>query len=244
MTCHRLQTTGTRKKTPKSSARKAAVAAAAKAKADAEAAKNRKPKAVRIEEKREEKRRQRAAEEDGEDSSDEDEADKRARMRKQEQDADLRHAQDLLSAADIHPRSRGAGTSKGIVVEDSAGKSIDLASIALFQPKRKTDFDALSEALCPLLRQSSVQPHYALWISGFVKNILQDLPSAEIKKVASQITAQSNEKMKEEKLAEKTGKKSKAAKNKTTLSAGRDMGRGMADTTAYDDGGLDDGDFM
>ena len=50
--------------------------------------------------------------------------------------------------------------------------------------------------------------------------------------------------MKEEKLQDKTGKKSKAAKTKTTLSAGRDIGRGGADTTAYDEDGLDDGDFM
>jgi len=45
----------------------------------------------------------------------------------------------------------------------------------------------------------------------------------------------SNEKMKEEKAAEKGGKKTKAAKTKTSLAAGRDVAH-RADTTAYDDG--------
>lgn len=170
----------------------------------------------------------------------------RARNRKNELDADLKHAQDLLDSAGIHPRSKAAASGKPIVVEDkkNPGQTIDLSSIPLFTPSTKTDFDALSEALIPLLRQSSTRPHYPLWIPGFVKSLCQDLPSGEIKKVGSQVTALSNEKMKEEKAQEKTGKKSKAAKTKTTLAAGRDIGRGAADVTSYDDGGLDDGDFM
>jgi translation initiation factor 3 subunit J len=158
----------------------------------------------------------------------------------------MRHAQDLLGAVDIHPRSRGAASGKPIVVEDkkNPGQSIDLSSIPLFKPSTKTDFEALSEALVPLLRESATRPHYSLWISNFVKSIVQDLPSADIKKVGSAVTALSNEKMKEEKQQDKGGKKSKAAKTKTTLAAGRDMGRGLADTTVYDEDGLDDGDFM
>jgi translation initiation factor 3 subunit J len=70
------------------------------------------------------------------------------------------------------------------------------------------------------------------------------MPSTEIKKAASALTALSNEKMKEEKTAEKGGKKTKAAKNKISLAAGRDVGRGVADTTRYDDEELADDDFM
>lgn len=72
------------------------------------------------------------------------------------------------------------------------------------------------------------------------------MPSAEIKKAASALTALSNEKMKEEKAQDKGAKKTKAQKTKATLGgAGRDMARGGADTTAYDaDGGLDEDDFM
>lgn len=177
-----------------------------------------------------------------ESDSDEDEADKRERLRRTEQDADLKHAEDLLSSA-MGPNKRGT---KAIVVEsqEKPGEAIDLSKIALFKPATKTQFEQLSEVLVPLLRASSTRPHYAIWVQNFCKQICQDLPSAEIKKAASTITALSNEKMKEEKQADKSGKKTKAQKTKTVLAgAGRDMGRGSADTTAYDDG-LEEDDFM
>lgn len=142
------------------------------------------------------------------------------------------------------PKSRSAGN-KATIIEDKAnpGQAIDLSTLSIFKPNTKSQFENLSAALVPLLAASSSKPHYSLWVQDFVKKITADLPSTEIKKAASALTALSNEKLKEEKAMDKTGKKSKATK-KTTLSAGRDIGRGMADTTAYDDGGLDDGDFM
>lgn len=219
--------------------KKAAAAAAAKAKADAEAAKNKKSKAQRIEEHREANRRKKLAEMDDEESE-EDEADRRERLRKSEQDSDLRHAEDLLSAG-LGQNKRSA---KAIVIERDGrpGETIDLSSIPLFKPATKTQFEALSEVLVPLLRASSNKPHFAIWLNNFCKQICQDLPSADIKKAASTLTALSNEKMKEEKAADRSGKRTKAQKTKASL-AGRDIGRGQADTTAYDDG-LDDDDFM
>ena len=68
----------------------------------------------------------------------------------------------------------------------------------------------------------------------FSKQISKELPSDQIKKIASGLTTLSNEKMKEEKAAEKGGKKSKAAKTKSTLNATRDT-TSRADTNAYDD---------
>jgi translation initiation factor 3 subunit J len=224
---------------------KAAKAAAAKAKADAEAAANKKPKSQRIEEHREANRRRRAEEEaDGDSDEEEDEAEKRARLRQSEQDADLKHAQDLFANAGMGPKSRTA-VNKAVIIEDkeNPGQTIDLSKYPLFKPATKSQFDALSATLVPLLTAASSKPHYSIWISQFVKQICADLPSAEIKKAASALTALSNEKMKEEKEKEKGGKKSKAAKTKTTLAAGRDVGRGVADTTSYDDG-LGDDDFM
>ncbi|KIX93789.1 uncharacterized protein Z520_10414 [Fonsecaea multimorphosa CBS 102226] len=224
---------------------KAAKAAAAKAKADAEAAANKKSKAQRIEEHREANRRKRAEEEDEESSEEEeDEASRRARLRKSEQDSDLKHAQDLFADAALDPKSRVAPT-KAVVIEDKAnpGQTIDLSQLPLFKPATKTQFDALSAVLVPLLTAASSKPHYAIWLPTFVKQIASELPSAEIKKAASALTALSNEKMKEEKEREKGGKKSKAAKTKSSLAATRDMGRGIADTTSYDDG-LGDDDFM
>lgn len=177
-----------------------------------------------------------------ESDEDEDEAEKRERLRRTEQDADLKHAEDLLSTS-MGPKSRG---SKAVVIEnaDKPGETIDLSKIALFRPATKTQFEQLSEILVPLLRASSSKPHYAIWVQNFCKQICADLPSTEMKKAASTLTALSNEKLKEEKAADKSGKKTKAQKTKTVLGgAGRDMGRGSADTTAYDDG-LEEDDFM
>lgn len=222
---------------------KAAKAAAAKAKADAEAAANKKSKSQRIEEHREAARRRRA-EEDDEESSDEDEADKRARLRKAEQDADLKNAADLLGGVGLGPKSRTV-TNKALIIEDKTnpGQAIDLSTLPIFKPATKSQFEALSEVLVPLLRSSSNKPHYAIWMPNFIKQISADLPSAEIKKAASALTTLSNEKMKEEKAQDKGGKKTKAAKTKSSLAAGRDIGRGVADTTSYEDG-LGDDDFM
>lgn len=132
------------------------------------------------------------------------------------------------------------------MVEDKSqpGAIIDLSQLALFQPSTKTQFEALSATLVPLLTASATKPHYALWVQQFVRAVCEPLPSGEIKKAASGLTALSNEKMKEEKAAEKGGKKTKAAAQKTSLKATRDLGRGVADTTSYDDDGLGDEDFF
>lgn len=227
---------------------KAAKAAAAKAKADAEAAANKKPKSQRVEEYREAARRRRAAEEEAqgdETSEDEDEAEKRARLRQSEQDADLKHAQDLFDNVGLGPKSRSA-PNKATIIQDQSnpGQSIDLSNLALFKPATKSQFEALSATLVPIITAASSKPHYSLWLVDFVKKIAADLPSVEIKKAASALTTLSNEKMKEEKAMEKGGKKSKAAKSKISLAAGRDVGRGVADTTRYDDDDLGDDDFM
>ena len=68
---------------------------------------------------------------------------------------------------------------------------------------------------------------------GVRYNLTKDLPSGDIKTIASKLTTLSNEKMKEEKAAEKGGKKSKAAKTKTSLVASRDESF-RADTTSYE----------
>lgn len=176
---------------------------------------------------------------DDEESETEDEADKRARLREAEKNADFKNAEDLLDSG-LGQKKRAT---KAIVIEnkDKPGEAIDLSSIALFKPATKTQFEALSEVLVPLLRASSNKPHFSIWAQNFTKQICQDMPSAEIKKAASALTALSNEKMKEEKQADKTGKKTKAQQTKTKL-AGVSRG-GTTDTTAYDDG-LDEDDFM
>lgn len=208
-------------------------AAEVKAKADAEAAANKKSKSQRIEEKRQEAMR-RKLEEDDEDTSSEDEdmAAKRERLRKTEQDADLKHAEDLFGDVNIS-KNRSA---KIVVAADSSDPSsaIDLSSLPLFNPQTKDQFVKLRETLTPILAANSKKAQYTLFMQEFTKQIVKDLPSDQIKKIASGLTTLSNEKMKEEKAAEKGGKKTKAAKTKATLVANRDTSS-RADTTSYGD---------
>jgi translation initiation factor 3 subunit J len=173
-------------------------------------------------------------EEEESSDEDEDEAEKRARLRKTEQDADLAHAQDLFGEIGIS-KNRAV---KPVTVQNTADptKALDLSSIALFNPNTKDQFVKLRETLVPLLTANAKKAHYTLFLQELTKQIAKELPSDQIKKIASGLTALSNEKMKEEKLAEKGGKKSKAAKTKSSLVASRDTSY-RVDTNAYDDFG-------
>jgi translation initiation factor 3 subunit J len=212
---------------------KAKKAAEAKAKAEAEAKANHKSKAERIEARRQENLRRRQMEEEEESDTDEDESDRRARLRQAEQDADRGHAEDLFG--DIGVNSKRAAAKPVTISEDSdPTKAVDLSALSLFNPKTKDDFSKLRETLVPLLVNNTKKAHYTIFLQEFAKQIAKDLPSEQIKKIASGLTTLSNEKMKEEKATEKGGKKSKAAKTKSSLVATRDVGH-RADTTAYEE---------
>lgn len=112
----------------------------------------------------------------------------------------------------------------------------------LFNPTTKDQFTKLTQTLIPLLTRHTKKPHYALWAQDFTKQLVKELNSGDIKKAASGLTTLSNEKLKEERQADKGGKKSKAAKSKVSLVAQRDN---HIDTTAYaGDDDLGDDDFM
>jgi translation initiation factor 3 subunit J len=117
--------------------------------------------------------------------------------------------------------------------------TIDLSAMSLFNPKTKDGFTKLRDTLVPLLTANSKAAHYSLFLQEFSKLIAKDLPSDQIKKIASGLTTLTNEKMREEKAADKGGKKSKASKTKVTLNASRDVSS-RADLASYDDGGLDE----
>ena len=212
---------------------KAKKAAEAKAKADAEAAANKKSKSQRIEEKRMEAMRRKAAEDDESSSEEEDPAILKAQARQREQDADLKHAEDLIGNIGIN---KNRTSTKAVVQTDSKDPSstVDLSSLPLFNPNTKDQFSNLRDALVPLFAANSKKAQYTLFMQEFSKQIVKDLPSEQIKKIASGLTTLSNEKMKEEKAAEKGGKKTKAAKSKASLVANRDTSY-KADTTAYGD---------
>ncbi|KAI1383452.1 translation initiation factor eIF3 subunit [Hypoxylon trugodes] len=220
---------------------KAKKAAEAKAKADAEAAANKKSKAQRIAEHKAERAR-RLAESD-EDSEDETESQRRERTRRTEKESDLKHAEDLFGEAGISLSTGRKATTVGSAVPidpQDPTKTVDLSSLPLFNPQTKTQFENLRNTIVPIIGNNSKKAHYSLFLQEFAKQLAKDLPSDQIKKVASTLTALSNEKMKEEKASEKGGKKTKAQKTKTTLVTNR---ANTTDVGAYEDSFNDD-DFM
>ena len=216
---------------------KATKAAAAKAQAEAEAKANHKSRSQRIEERRNENMRRLAEAGEGDSEEDEDESTKRARMRQMELEADMRNAEDLFGGVGVKKTTRSAPAIVQLGDPSDVAKAVDLASLRIFNPQTRDQFVELRETLVPLLASNSKKAQYTTFMQEFAKQVVMDLPSDQIKKIASTLTTLSNEKMKEEKAADKGGKKTKAAKTKTTLNASRDASS-RADTTAYDDDGL------
>lgn len=178
-------------------------------------------------------RKKREEEEEETSSEEEDETTKRERLRRTEQEADLKHAEDLFENVGIN-KNRSAPKTVVTMDPKDPSRAIDIAKLPLFNPTTKEQFLKLRETLVPILAANSKKAQYTLFMQEFTKQIVNELPSEQIKKIASGLTALSNEKMKEEKAAEKGGKKTKAAKSKASLVANRDTSH-KADTTAYDD---------
>ena len=180
--------------------------------------------------------RKKMEEEEEESSEEEDESSKRDRLRRTEQAADLKHAEDLFEGIGFKDRSGP----KAFVATDSSGgsKAVDLSSMPLFKPNTKDQFAQLRTILAPILAANSKKAQYSLFMQEFTKDVTRDLPSEQIKKIGSALMTLSNEKMREEKAAEKGGKKTKG-KTKAILVASRDVSS-RADTTAYNDDNLDE----
>lgn len=209
-------------------------AAEAKAKAEAEAKANHKSKSQRIEEKRQANMRKKMEEDMEAESDDETEAEKRARLREEEKASDLANAEDMFGNIGI---SNNRGANKAVTVQESEdpASAVDLSSMKLFKPATPAEFRKLNEVLTGLLTQNSKKPQYAIFMQDFAKQLVKDLNSDQIRKISTGLSTMSNEKMKEEKAAEKGGKKTKAAKTKPSVVASKDVST-RADTMAYDDG--------
>ncbi|KAB8302783.1 hypothetical protein EYC80_006129 [Monilinia laxa] len=184
---------------------KAKVEAERKAKADALAAANKKSKAQRVAEKQAERARRLA--EGSDESSEEDEATRRERLRRTEQESDLKHAEDLFGNIGINSRKSTSAANAVQIDEKNPAATVDLTTLPLFDPRTKQQFEKLRETLVPLITNNVKKAQYIIFLQEFTKQISKDLPSDQIKKIASTLTALSNEKMKEEKAAEKGGKK-------------------------------------
>ncbi|OQO07661.1 hypothetical protein B0A48_07358 [Cryoendolithus antarcticus] len=218
-------------------------AAEAKAKADAAAQALKKSKGQRLEEIREKNMRRKLEQEmEAEVEESEDEGERRRRMREEEKLADLANAEDLLGMANGNKKTAGP---KVITIQEGSDPSsaIDLSSLKLFDPQTAGGFTKLKETMVPLLAGNNAKKaQYPIFMQDFTKQLVKDLNSDQIKKIATILSTMSNEKMKEEKAADKGAKKTKAAKTKPVMAASRNVAH-MADTTAYDDD-LGDDDFM
>ena len=182
------------------------------------------------------RRRQQEGGESNEES--EDEAEKRQRQRQMEKEADMKNAEDLFGGMGISKNNRSGPKAVTLTDPSDLTKAVDLSKLKMFSPSNRDEFVQLRDILAPLLTANEKKAQYTTFVQDFTKQIAKDLSSDQIKKVVSTLTSLSNEKLREEKAAEKGGKKSKAAKTKSSLNASRDALR--ADTNAYDDDGLDE----
>ncbi|KAK8042044.1 translation initiation factor eIF3 subunit [Apiospora rasikravindrae] len=218
---------------------KAKKAAEVKAKADAEAAANKKSKKQRIEELRAERAKALA---EGDSDDEETEAERRERLKRSELESDLNHAADLFGGIGVNPNRKAVTAGAAIPIDPKdPTKTVNLGTLPLLNPQTKLQFENMRNVLVPIIGGNSKKAHYTLFLQEFSKQLAKDLPSDQIKKIASTLTALSNEKMKEEKAADKSGKKSKAQKTKTSVVVGRT--NPAADTATYEDDFGDD-DFM
>ncbi|RPB24843.1 translation initiation factor eIF3 subunit [Terfezia boudieri ATCC MYA-4762] len=223
-------------------------------KAAAAAAAAKKSKTERIAEKQAENAAKKAVEEAEKSAlADETPEERRRRVQQQEIDADLNHAVDLFAGAVVEdiadhgvtsvptpspaPPSGAKHKSIAIAIADpeDSSKSIDLSTLSLFNPTTKKQFTDLQNTLAPLLAQNVKKPDYPLFVQELTRLLIKDMSSEQIRKVASTCTTLTNEKLRDEKAAEKGVKKTKAQKTKTTLVGvgGKDNNR--LDLKTYDD---------
>lgn len=134
----------------------------------------------------------------------------------------MRHAEDLFGEIGV-PSGRTATNPGAAVVLDAKepNNTVNLNTIPVFNPQTKLQFEKLRQTLVPVLSANAKKGHYTLFLEEFAKDLAKELPSDQIKKIASSLTRAGNEKMKEEKAADKSGKKTKAAKTKTSLVTSR-----------------------
>jgi len=160
-------------------------------------------------------------------------AEKRARIQARELEADLAHAEDLFGAVGIGAGSGREQKKAAIVDPKDPTKAIDLATLDVFRPATKAQFDSLRQVLVPLVGQNVKKAHYSGFLQELVKGFAKDMTSEQIRLVASKLTVVANEKQKEEKDAQKGGKKKAAPKKAGLAAAGKVMD--TFDTRSYED---------
>ncbi|KAJ2907036.1 hypothetical protein MKZ38_008604 [Zalerion maritima] len=228
---------------------KAKKAAEAKAKAEAEAKAAKKSRLERIALRQKEHKAAQEAAEAYSDDSDETEQQKRDRLRRAQKEADLKHAEDLFgdvgtggAGGAATGRKSNAALAAAVITDPfNPNNKIDLGALPLFNPKTRTQLEHLGKTIAPLLQQHTKMPHYTAFFQDLCKTMAKDMPSDQVKKVASSLTAVSNEKMKQEKAGDKTGKKKSKAKTSVVTTSNNIN----EDAQVYNEGdAFGDNDFM
>lgn len=169
-------------------------------------------------------------------------AERRERLRRTEQDADLAHAADMFGDDGFGDAGLSAGRAKTktaavAINSKDPSQTIDIAKLPIFAPTTKAQFDVLRTTIAPVISANVKKPHYSLFLEELTKALAKEMPSEQIRKLASGLTALSSEKMREEKAAAKGGKKTKAAKTKVSLVTGRANAAAADDYGDHDDFG-------
>ncbi|KAK9472568.1 eukaryotic translation initiation factor 3 subunit J [Dipodascopsis tothii] len=156
------------------------------------------------------------------------EAERRARLQRMQLESDLNNAADLFGGVDLDDDTKQVA---------AATAEVDLASLPLFQPKTKAEFEELSKQLADVLTGLAKAPNYMIFLPQFMKALAAPLSSDNTRKCTSVLTAYGNEKLKDEKAAEKNkGKKKSAAKpNLSNASAKIDDSRDTTNFSKFDD---------
>ncbi|KAK9447360.1 eukaryotic translation initiation factor 3 subunit J [Limtongia smithiae] len=123
----------------------------------------------------------------------------------------------------------------------SAKKELTFDSLPILRPKTKAEFEALAAQLGAHLAACAGNPQYmTTFMTPFLKALCAPLNSEQVRKCTSTLTTMSNEKIKEERIADKGVKKGKG-RGKPALSNASAKIVDEVDTTHFND---DFDDFM
>ncbi|KAK9320327.1 eukaryotic translation initiation factor 3 subunit J [Lipomyces orientalis] len=167
-------------------------------------------------------------------------AERRARLQAIQLQSDLDNAADLfgdvvtLEDKKVSASSMPAESVPAESVPAESGvllKEPELEDLALMKPNTREQFDELNVRLCAALTSLSRNPAYATtFLPSLMKALVQPLNSEQVRKCASTLTAVTNEKIKEERAADKPSKKKKSKPGLSNSSAKIDDN---VDTTNY-----------
>ncbi|KAJ8102799.1 eukaryotic translation initiation factor 3 subunit J [Lipomyces tetrasporus] len=175
-------------------------------------------------------------------------AERRARLQAIQLQADLDNAADLFGdvvALEDKEIPASSVPTESVLAESVPAESgvllkePELEDLALMKPKTREQFDELNARLGDVLTSLSGNPAYATtFLPSLMKALVQPLNSEQVRKCASTLTAVGNEKIKEERAADKPSKKKKSKPGLSNASAKIDDNVDTTNYSRYDE--LDD----